>query len=62
MDTSVESLGECKINNPLKQVDWVEDTDRVLYNISAGLVEECVKKRAVPNFLLKSGPEKKNLF
>ena len=62
MDTSVESLGECKINNPLKQVDWVEDTDRVLYNISAGLVEECVKKGQSPISFLKAGPKRKIYF
>jgi 6-phosphofructokinase 1 len=62
MDTSVESLGECKIKNPLKQVDWVEDNDRILFNLSAGLVEECVKKGQSPISFLKAGPKRKIYF
>ncbi|MGA8831183.1 MAG: ATP-dependent 6-phosphofructokinase [Desulfomonilaceae bacterium] len=62
MDTSVESLGECKIKNPLRQVDWVEDNDRILFNLSAGLVEECVKKGQSPISFLKAGPKRKIYF
>ncbi len=62
MDTSVESLGECKINNPLRQVDWVEDNDRILFNLSAGLVEECIKKGQPPISFLKAGPKRKIYF
>lgn len=62
MDTSVESLGECKIKNPLRQVDWVEDNDRILFNLSAGLVEECVKKGQAPISFLKAGPKRKIYF
>ncbi|MGO8878731.1 MAG: ATP-dependent 6-phosphofructokinase [Desulfomonilaceae bacterium] len=62
MDTSVESLGECKINNPLRQLDWVEDNDRILFNLSAGLVEECIKKGQPPISFLKAGPKRKIYF
>lgn len=62
MDTTVESLGECKIDNPLKQVDWVEASDRVLYNISAESVEACVKSGQIPISFLKAGPRRKIYF
>lgn len=58
----MESLGECKIKNPLRQVDWVEDNDRILFNLSAGLVEECVKKGQSPISFLKAGPKRKIYF
>ncbi len=62
MDTSVELLGESKISNPLRQVDWVEDNDRVLFDLSAGLAEECIKKGQSPISFLKAGPKRKIYF
>lgn len=62
MDTAVEWLGECKINNPLKHVDWVENSDRVLYNLSAVAIQECIQKGQTPVSFSKAGPKRKIYF
>lgn len=62
MDTTVESLGECKIDTHLNHIDWVEDTERVLYDVSAEAVEERVKQGQSPISFLKAGPRRKIYF
>jgi 6-phosphofructokinase 1 len=62
METAVESLGECKIDTPLSHVDWVGDTERVLYNLSADAVEESVRQGKPPTAFLKAGPRQKIYF
>ncbi|MCX5871832.1 MAG: ATP-dependent 6-phosphofructokinase [Deltaproteobacteria bacterium] len=62
MDTTVESLGECKIDTHLNHIDWVEDTERVLYDVSAEAVEERVKQGKSPISFLKAGPRRKIYF
>ena len=62
METTVESLGECKINTPLSHVDWVGDTERVWDNLSADAVEESFRQGKPPTAFLKAGPRQKIYF
>ena len=43
MDTTIESVGEPKIDSPLKSGQFVDDTERVLYDISARTIEQHLK-------------------
>ena len=46
MDTTIEQLGEPRIESPLRHVQFVDDDKRVLYSCSAEDVEQdiCAKQ------------------
>ena len=65
MDTTIESLGVSRIDSPLTPLttgQFVEDNERVLLDISAEKVEECLKEGARPPTLMKAGPQRKIYF
>lgn len=62
MDTSIESLGEPKIDSPLKSGQFVEDTERVLFEISATKVEQNLKDGVALTSFMKAGARPKIFF
>jgi len=62
MDTTIESLGAPRIDSPLTSGQFVEDNERVLLDISAEKVEECLKQGARPPAFMKAGPQRKIYF
>jgi 6-phosphofructokinase 1 len=62
MDTTIESLGTPRIDSPLTNGQFVEDNERVLLDISAEKVAECIKGGAKPVAFMKAGPQKKIYF
>ena len=62
MDTTVESLGEPRIESPLKSVQFVEDSSRVLMDISVESLEQQIRQGTVPVSFTKAGPRKKIYF
>ncbi|MBI4963058.1 MAG: ATP-dependent 6-phosphofructokinase [Desulfomonile tiedjei] len=62
MDTTIESLGPPRIDSPLNTGQFVEDHERVLLDISAERVEDCIKGGQKPAAFMKAGPRKKIYF
>ncbi len=62
MDTTIESLGTPRIDSPLTAEPFVEDHDRVLLDVSAENVEECLKRGSKPVAFMKAGPQRKIYF
>lgn len=62
MDTTIESLGNARIDSPLTTGQFVEDHERVLLDISAEKVEECIKGGEKPVAFMKAGPQRKIYF
>ncbi|MGO9570170.1 MAG: ATP-dependent 6-phosphofructokinase [Desulfomonilaceae bacterium] len=62
MDTNIESLGEPRICSPLKRVEWVDDNERVLFDLSPQTVVRDVKEGRDPVSFMKAGPRQKIFF
>lgn len=62
MDTTVETLGEPKIDSPLGAIHCIADHERILFNASADLVEKEVKSGIKPAAFMKAGPRAKIFF
>ncbi len=62
MDTHIESLGEPRIDSPLKSVKFVDDSERVLFDISAEKVCEEVSTGKEPVAFMRAGPRSKIFF
>lgn len=62
MDTRIESLGEPRIDSPLKSVKFVDDTEKVLFNISAENVCREVSEGREPVAFMRAGPRSKIFF
>jgi 6-phosphofructokinase 1 len=62
MDTTIETLGETRIDSPLKRVEWVEDNERVLFDLSPHKVMLDAKEGRNPVSFMKAGPRKKIFF
>jgi 6-phosphofructokinase 1 len=62
MDTTIESLGEPRIDSPLKRVEWVDDNEQVLFDISPHKVIRDVKEGRTPVSFMKAGPRQKIFF
>jgi len=62
VDFTIETLGEARIDTPLKGVQYVEDTERVLYSLSAEEVEKEYSEGRKPVSFLKAGPRRKIYF
>ncbi|MCX5861184.1 MAG: ATP-dependent 6-phosphofructokinase [Desulfomonile sp.] len=62
MDTTIETLGEPKIDSPLGVADAVDDHERILFNISAETIEQEVREERRPVSFMKAGPRAKIFF
>jgi 6-phosphofructokinase 1 len=62
MDTTIESLGEPRIDSPLKRVEWVDDTEQVLFDLSPHKLVQDVKEGRTPVSFMKAGPRQKIFF
>ena len=62
MDTTIESLGEPRIDSPLKRVAWVDDNEQVLYDLSPQKVVRDVREGRNPVSFMKAGPRQKIFF
>ena len=62
MDTTIETLGEPRIDSPLHEGQHVEETERVLFDLSADALEKQIKEGASPVSFLKAGPRRRIYF
>lgn len=62
MDTTVETLGEARIDNPLKSQRYVDNHERVLYRVSAEEVEQDFQEGRQPVSFAKAGPRRQIFF
>ncbi len=62
MDTTIESLGEPKIDSPLRGVKFDDDEARVLLDLSADQFRLTCDKGEEPVSFTKAGPRKKIFF
>jgi 6-phosphofructokinase 1 len=62
MDTAVDSLGKPKITSPLEEGVFVEDEERVLYEVSAAEVVSKIAQGNDPVSFEKAGPRRKIYF
>lgn len=62
MDTTIESLGEARIDSPLRNLQFVTDDTRVLMNSSADQFEQHLRDGSVPVSFQKAGPSRKIYF
>ena len=62
MDTTIEQLGEPRIESPLRHVQFVDDDKRVLYSCSAEDVEQDICAGNKPVAFMKAGPRRKIFF
>lgn len=60
-DTTIPTLGEAKIKNPIKFGRFVEDEDAVLVNISRKSIDKCNKNNGKstkkPDFTFSNPPD-----
>src|SRR5271157_4250400 len=62
MDTSIEYLGEPKIDSPLRTIQFVRDDERILQDLSPDSIETSVKTGVKPVSFMKAGPRNKIFF
>lgn len=62
MDTTIESLGEPRIPSPLRNVRTVQDSERVLFDLSAENVSAEILEGNTPVSLVKAGPRQNIYF
>jgi 6-phosphofructokinase 1 len=62
MDTTIESLGEARIDSPLKNRQFVPDEARVLMDSSAEQLEQQLRDGSTPVSFQKAGPNAKIYF
>ncbi len=62
MDTTIESLGEGRIDSPLKNLQFAQDDSRVLMDASADTIEQHLRDGSTPISFLKAGPRRKIFF
>lgn len=62
MDFTIETLGQARIETPLKGVQYVDDNERILYNLSAEEVQKEYSEGRKPISFLKAGPRRKIYF
>jgi len=58
----IESLGKCNIDSPIKFKNFVDDTDRILYEISLESFRKAKTKKEEPPSLEIAGPRRKIYF
>jgi 6-phosphofructokinase 1 len=62
VDTTIESLGEPRIGSPLRSGQFVENNERVLFDISAERVARDFRNGIEPLSFAKAGPRRKVFF
>jgi 6-phosphofructokinase 1 len=62
MDTSIEYLGEPKIDSPVRTIQFVHDDEKILMDLSPDMIETALRTGAKPVSFLKAGPRKKIFF
>lgn len=62
MDTTIESLGQPRIDSPLRNLQFVADDTRVLMDSSAEQLEQHLRDGTTPVSFQKAGPSKKIFF
>lgn len=62
MDTTIESLGEPRIDSPLKRVEWVDENEHVLFDLSPRKVAQVIREGREPVSFQKAGPRQKIFF
>ncbi len=62
MDTSIEYLGEPKIDSPLRTIQFVQDDERILMDLSPEKIEPALRKGVKPVSFMKAGPRSKIFF
>ncbi len=62
MDTSIEYLGEPKIDSPLRTIQFVGDDEKILMDLSPDMIEPAVRTGVKPVSFMKAGPRKKIFF
>jgi 6-phosphofructokinase 1 len=62
MDTSIEYLGEPKIDSPLRTIQFVRDDERILKDLSPDSIETSEKAGVKPVSFMKAGPRNKIFF
>jgi 6-phosphofructokinase 1 len=62
VDTAVRSLGNARIDSPVKGTYFVNDSERVLINSSLDYVEKCISESKKPASLEIAGPRTKIFF
>ncbi len=62
MDTTIEHLGEPRIESPLKHVQFVDDSERVLYKMFAEEIERDILAGNHPVAFMRAGPRRKIFF
>jgi len=62
MDTTIESLGVPRIDSPLTTGQFVGEHERVLLDISAERVEQCIKEGTKPVAFMRAGPQRNIYF
>ena len=62
MDTSIEYLGEPKIDSPLRTGQFVQDDERILIDLSPNRLEHMLKAGVQPDSFMKAGAREKIFF
>ncbi len=62
MDTHIESLGVPRIDSPLKSVRFVDDSEKILFDISAEKICKEVSEGKEPVAFMRAGPRSKIFF
>ncbi|MDQ1238292.1 MAG: 6-phosphofructokinase 1 [Thermodesulfobacteriota bacterium] len=62
MDTTIESLGTPRIDSPLKSLKFVEESERVLYDISVESACRDLSSGKEPESFMRAGPRSKIFF
>lgn len=62
MDTTIETLGEARINSPHEASRFVEESERVLIVISPDHIQREVSEGSTPASFLRAGPRKTIFF
>lgn len=62
MEFVVERLGQARIRSPMREVEFVDDAERVLYHSSLSEVEACLRNGRTPPSFEMGGPREKIYF
>jgi 6-phosphofructokinase 1 len=62
IDTSIITLGNARIDTPVRETMFVDDSERILINSSLEFIEDCRKQGKMPATFQVAGPRKKIFF
>lgn len=61
-DFAIQRLGECKVQSPLKRIDFLDEEDHVLYNRTLEDLTAYLDRNEVPPSFEEAGPREKIYF